>query len=202
MKRLLLVTLLAVSALVSSGGSASAQNAHPHFPPFGCGGYCIGFLSRLHFHGPLYNYGPYSGYYPFEPYGPWTSNLQYNPPPMSCGKHGCGDGNCGNGGWGHYALATLRNVFHRTNECGSRCGGRGLKLGGLFDFHGKSCSTCGGHGLNFGGLIGHKGKACSTCGGATGCTDGCPAATTSVQPAPVSEKPAASAPTTPAAQTK
>lgn len=186
MKRLLLAALLAVSALVSTGGSAQAQNSHPHFPPFGCGGYCIGFLSRLHFHGPLYNYGPYTGYYPFEPHGPWTANLQYNPPPLSCGRGGdCGGGNCGDrSGWGHYALSTLKNVFHRTNQCGNRCGGHGLNLK-----------------LNI-GLLGHHGKSCSTCGGSTCGSGGCPVAATSVQPAPAAGIPAATGPAAPAAQKK
>lgn len=126
MRRLILVAILAVSATVAAGNQAKAQNPHPHFPPFGCGGFCIGFLSKLHFHGPLYNYGPYAGYYPFEPYGPWTSNLQYNPPPMSCDR--CGHGDCSGRGWGRYAIDTLKNVFHRTNPLANRCG-VGLNLG-------------------------------------------------------------------------
>ena len=129
MKRMLLAALLTITALLASGGSAKAQS-HPHFAPFGCGGFCMGFLSRTHFHGPLFNYGPYSGYYPFEPYGPWSSNLQYNPPPMACGH---GDRGLGLG-WGKYAVSTLKNVFHRTSPLANRCGG-GLNLG--------SCGSCG-----------------------------------------------------------
>ena len=135
MKRMILAALVAISALLAGSGSAQAQNPHPHFPPFGCGGFCIGFLSKLHFHGPLYNYGPYSGYYPFEPYGPWSSNLTYNPPPLSCGKDGCDGGRA----WGRYAVDTLRNVFQRVNPLANRCG-TGLNLGRC----GTStpCSTC------------------------------------------------------------
>lgn len=158
MKRLVLAALLALPALLADTRSAQAQcyspggcsggvpagfsggPAHPHFPPFGCGGFCMGFLSRIHFHGPLFNYGPYSGYYPFEPYGPWTANLQYNAPPGQCGKHGCGGG-----GWGQYAVSTLKNVFHRVNPLANRCGG-GLSLGKCGK-HGAGCtapSGCGG----------------------------------------------------------
>ncbi len=132
MKRLLSVAFLSLTAILFASGKSQAQ-PHPHFPPFGCGGFCVGFLSRLHFHGPLYNYGPYSGYYPFEPYGPWTSDLQYNPPPASCNQ--CGRSDCdGRGlGWGRYAVSTLKNVFHRVNPLANRCGSF-LNLG--------RCGTC------------------------------------------------------------
>jgi hypothetical protein len=137
MKRTLFAALVAVTAMLATSGTAKAQNPHPHFPPFGCGGFCIGFLSKLHYHGPLYNYGPYSGYYPFEPYGPWSANLTYNPPPMSCGKNGsdCDGGRT----WGRYAVDTLKNVFTRVNPLANRCGG-GLNLGKCGT---SSCSTCG-----------------------------------------------------------
>ena len=134
MKRTLTGILLAVAALLANTSTSQAQQ-HPHFPPFGCcGGFCVGFLSKLHSHGPLYNYGPYSGYYPFEPYGPWTSDLRYNPPQAACGS--CGRSNCGGhglghglvSGWAHYAVNTLKNVCHRVNPLANRCGG-GLKLG-------------------------------------------------------------------------
>jgi hypothetical protein len=173
MKRLLLAALLALPALLIDAKSAQAQcnglaggncyaggtipavfaggPAHPHFPPFGCGGFCMGFLSRIHFHGPLYNYGPYSGYYPFEPYGPWTANLQYNAPQGQCGKHGLGGG-----GWGQYAVSTLKNVFHRVNPLANKCGG-GLSLG-----------KCGKHGAGC-GVAGCDGSAgCASGGCATG----------------------------------
>lgn len=176
MKRMLFAALLSISAIAATGGSTQAQcssgNCPPqlapylpaagggcqnHFSPFGCGGFCMGFLSRTHFHGPLFNYGPYSGYYPFEPYGPWTSNLQYNPPPMACGQ--CGRTGCGGHGiglgWGKYAVSTLKNVFHRTSPLAHRCGG-GLNLG--------SCDTCG---------------SAAPCAGG-----GCSATATSVQTAP------------------
>lgn len=140
MKRLLLAALVSASVLLTAGGTAQAQNPHPHFPPFGCGGFCIGFLSRLHYHGPLYNYGPYSGYYPFEPYGPWTADLQYNPPPMACGKHGGDCNDCSGRSWGRYSLSTLKNVFHRVNPLANRCGS-GLDLGKCGSC--GTCSTCG-----------------------------------------------------------
>ncbi len=149
MKRMLLAALLTISAIAATGGSSQAQcssgNCPPqlvpylpaaggnhcqnHFAPFGCGGFCMGFLSKTHFHGPLFNYGPYTGYYPFEPYGPWTSDLRYNPPPLTYGH-----GDRGVLGWGKYAVSTLKNVFHRTNPLANRCGDK-LNLGG--------CDTCG-----------------------------------------------------------
>lgn len=158
MTRLLLTSLLVLPALVGGSPRAAAQCAagencaapapapaayaplsyalqpgprHPHFPPFGCGGYCIGFLSRIHFHGPLYNYGPYTGYYPFEPYGPWTADLRYNAPDTGCGWKGLG---LHGPGWGKYAVSTLKNVFNRTNPFGHKHG-KGLDLGG--------CDGCG-----------------------------------------------------------
>lgn len=167
MNRLLLTSLLLLPAFVGGSSQVQAQCAagencgaaaaapagagyaplsyalqpgprHPHFPPFGCGGYCIGFLSRIHFHGPLYNYGPYSGYYPFEPYGPWTSDLRYNAPAGNCGWTGIHGP-----GWGKYALSTLKNVFHRTNPCAHKCGS-GLNLGGCES--GCGVSGCAGGG--------------------------------------------------------
>lgn len=183
MKRLLLAALLTVSALLATGGSAKAQ-AHPHFPPFGCGGFCIGFLSKAHFHGPLFNYGPYTGYYPFEPYGPWTSDLRYNPPELSCGQ--CGRSGCGGHGlgWGHYAVSTLKNVFHRVNPLSHRCGG-GLHLG-----------QC--------GLLGHSKSACTSgCSTAAPCgSAGCAVAATSVQTQPVVTNLPVAVPGVPLAQTK
>jgi len=47
---------------------------------------------------------------------------------------------CGSNAWGHYALSTCRNVFHRCHPCGGRtwgCG-NGCATGTTSD-----CSTCG-----------------------------------------------------------
>jgi hypothetical protein len=176
MKRILASALFAIAFLLVPAKPAEAQvPRHPHFAPFGCGGFCMGFLSRLHFHGPLVNYGPYSGYYPFEPYGPWTSDLRYNPPPSACGS--CGHGSC-NGGrcrpaWGHYAVSTLKNIFHRVNPLSHRCGG-GLNLG-----------NCGSGG-KLSSLV-------STVKGSCGKTP-CACSTTAAAPAcPVSQAPCTSA---------
>jgi hypothetical protein len=128
MKRLLASGLFAVLLTTSTQAAGPVQ---PHFPPFGCGGFCMNFLGRIHQHGPLFNYGPYAGYYPFEPYGPWTSDLRYNPPSFaSCkGGHcggGCGDRGCSSRVLGGYVRATLSNLFNRLHpmsyKCGKPCG--------------------------------------------------------------------------------
>lgn len=167
MKNPVLAGLLALPPLLAVAGPAVAQ--YPGFipppgcgpgygspayghqlpcPNYGCGGFCMNLFGRIHFHGPLFNYGPYYGYYPFEPYGPWTSDLRYNPP-MNCGKHGLFGHGCGNDGWGRYALDTLKNVFHRVNPLGHKCGGGLLKKHHGCDSEGCAagaadggCSTC------------------------------------------------------------
>ncbi|WP_149113433.1 hypothetical protein [Limnoglobus roseus] len=152
--------------------------AHPHFPPFGCGGFCIGFLSRIHFHGPLFNYGPYAGYYPFEPYGPWTSDLRYNGPVPGSGSCGWAKGLSGHGlGWGHYSLCTLKNVFHRVNPLAHKCGSS-LSLG--------KCGSTGGQCYTSSGSATIDATPCATPGG-------CPVSTTvqSDQPAGVVKAPQA-----------
>lgn len=140
---LALPLLLALAPVAGAQDPGCAPGYGPSFfpghPHGGCahhsyGGFCFRLFSKIHFHGPLFNYGPYSGYYPFEPYGPWNSQLQYTGPlgeQCSCGHcgacrgrlrdllgglghgDGCHGGKCG--GWGHYAKATLGNVFHRTH---------------------------------------------------------------------------------------
>lgn len=150
MKKLFLAGLLALPAVLAATPLALAQGPGVIPPPgcgacggvpgqyptpgcpckfAGCGGTCMNWFGRIHFHGPLFNYGPYCGYYPFEPYGPWTSSLQYNPPPAPC--HNCG---AHDKAWKHYALNTLTNVLHRINPLGHKCG-KG---------HWSDCSGCGG----------------------------------------------------------
>lgn len=97
----------------------------PHIA--GCRGFCLNAFSKIHFHGPLVNYGPYHGYYPFEPYGPWTSNLQYNPPPVQ--RHHWGHDRA----WRQYSLHTLKNVFDRFQPLRHKCGKGGW----------SNCSNCG-----------------------------------------------------------
>jgi hypothetical protein len=190
MKKRFAALLLALPLLLWQATPAQAQvPSHPHFAPFGCGGYCIGFLSKLHFHGPMVNYGPYSGYYPFEPYGPWTSDLRYNPPMSNYGHGHCANGNC-RGGWGRYAISTLKNVFSRVNPLAHRCGSC-LKLG--------NCGTaaCGSPSCSSGMAVSSASTGYATSSVASAPSgDGC--ATTSapviVAPAPVEMI----APTTPA----
>jgi hypothetical protein len=150
MKKLFFAGLLALPALFACSRPALAQapcvipasgfagagiGAYPTpgcpCPYASCGGICMNFFGRIHFHGPLYNYGPYAGYYPFEPYGPWTSSLQYNPPPAPCK-------NCGTGihdrAWKQYALLCFENIKNRIHSIGHKAG------------KGKwsDCSSCGG----------------------------------------------------------
>ena len=172
MRRILWAGLLALPMTLATTETASAQGCAtggcptagvwgaPRSNPFGCGLFCFRMYAGLHQEGPLVNYGPYSGYYPFEPYGPWTSDLRYNPPQMACNH--CGGGHGFGLGWGHYAVSTLKNVFHRVNPLANRCGG-GLSLG-------------------------HCGSIGSSCGGSSGCAGsaapcgGCSAAVTVSQP--------------------
>ncbi|MCU0702362.1 MAG: hypothetical protein MUF18_00015 [Fimbriiglobus sp.] len=123
-----------------AAGRPNAWSGSPFRGPFGCNGFCLSLFGTWLQDGPLVNYGPYEGYYPFTPYGPWTSDLRYTGPARRggggtpscgwCGRGGCGGG-CGVGGHlsgllhkrecGNYALATLRNVGHRCQPCGSGC---------------------------------------------------------------------------------
>jgi hypothetical protein len=118
---------LATAVLAVSGQAQAGEFVKPHYPVFGCGGFCINMFGRLHQHGPLFNYGPYSGYYPFEPYGPWTSDLKYNPPMPAAGCSGDGCHGGGRVAWGRYAASTLANVLHRLNPFANR---GGCKLNG------------------------------------------------------------------------
>jgi len=154
MQKLLLAGLFALPVLLASPRHVVAQA--PGIPPPGCGvpglasypaggppcsfltgcrGICLNWFGKIHFHGPLFNYGPYQGYYPFEPYGPWTADLQYNPPPAACNGSGCGGGKGSRwDGWQWYAKQTWTNLCHRCNPIGHK-GGKG----GWSD-----CSGCGG----------------------------------------------------------
>ena len=147
MRKQFLAGLIAIPALLSCSRSADAQAPCVIPPPgcgagvgayptpgcpckyAGCGGFCMNLFGRIHFHGPLYNYGPYSGYYPFEPYGPWTSSLQYNPPPAPCNH--CGPHEHA---WKQYAMLCFHNIKTRIHAIGHK--------------HGKGkwsdCSGCGG----------------------------------------------------------
>lgn len=179
MTRIALAGLLALPALFLTSNSASAQC-------FGGCNVCMTFGNRLHMHGPLYNYTPgYGGGYGCgSGYGcGYGCNSGSNRWPMSrgwagsnCGTGHCGGGlfsgglglfhhnsecsTCGYGGWGHYAVSTFRNVFHRVHPFASRCG--------------NTCSV--GCGVSGG---------CQSCGGAAAAVNGVNTAPPAVMPAPV-----------------
>jgi hypothetical protein len=155
MTKLLLAGLVSLPVLLASSRPAAAQvptilppgcggaalASYPAPGPVcgymhGCSGFCMSYFWKIHFHGPLFNYGPYQGYYPFEPYGPWTADLQYNPPPANC-CHGNGCGACSRwSGWQWYAKQCWTNLCQRINPLGHKC-----NKGGWSD-----CSGCGGSG--------------------------------------------------------
>jgi hypothetical protein len=93
MRRTTLAALLAAPVLLAVTGVARANPPKQCYSPFGFGGVCVGWFSKLHQHGPLFNYGPYYGYPPFEPYGMWNSYLHY--------QGGVGGGWGGGHGHGH-----------------------------------------------------------------------------------------------------
>lgn len=162
MTRYALAGLLAIPALLGSVQSAAAQCftcmsygncIHQHGPLYnytpGYGGYGCG---RGCYNGG--NHAPMSRGGFGDGHGLFHGGL--------FGKHGCGacgsgwghgggglfHGNggglfhkndcnsCGSGGWGHYALSTFRNVFHRCHPCG---GGRS---GGCSTGTCGGCTTC------------------------------------------------------------
>jgi hypothetical protein len=156
MSRYALAGLLAIPALLGSVQSASAQCftcmsygnfIHQHGPMYnysaGYGGYGCG-----------YGNGCYSGGNHAHMSRGWIGGGHgglFGHGGNGCGWghggglfHGHGGGlfhkndcnSCGRGGWGHYALSTFRNVFHRCHPCG-RSGGwdQGYSSAG--------CSTCG-----------------------------------------------------------
>ncbi|MFO0937059.1 MAG: hypothetical protein U0798_11150 [Gemmataceae bacterium] len=117
------------------------------------------FGARLHQHGPLYNYTPGYGGGAYGCGAGCTSPWGNHGDRMSCGRLGGGFGfngfggfggpgllnhggnscnSCGRGGWGHYAVSTFQNVFHRVHPFASRCG-HTCSVG-----CGGGCSTCGG----------------------------------------------------------
>jgi hypothetical protein len=124
MRRILTASLFAVPLLVTSPGSASANNGPCTFG-LGCGGICLNLFPRMHQHGPLYNYGPYCGYYPFTPYGPWNPYLQYEGGYAEGGKapkvkHGNPHPLCP-GGLFHGRLAGLFHKHHGACDAGAGC---------------------------------------------------------------------------------
>ena len=159
MMRFVLAGLLALPAITLFNNSAQAQCGFG-----GCGNVCMAFGSRMHMHGPLYNYSGGGGGYRCGN-GSYGCNSGSNRWPMSrgwaggnCGGGHCGGGlfagglfhrdgchSCGHGGWGHYAVSTFRNVFHRIHPFASRCG------------HSCSVGCSSGCGVSGG---------CSSCGGA------------------------------------
>jgi hypothetical protein len=159
MSRYVLAGLLVLPALLISSSSAKAQCLtcmsfgkfiHQHGPYYnysaaGCGGYGYGCGA---------GYGCYSGGNHAPMSRGWIGGGGLFGHGGGCGygggwghgggwahggglfHHNNGCNSCGRGGWGHYALSTFRNVFHRCHPCG-RSGG--------WD-HGYSsagCSTCG-----------------------------------------------------------
>ena len=164
MRRTSLAALLAAPILLMSPANLPANPPKQCYAPYSCGA-CMGFFSKLHQHGPLFNYGPYYGYPPFEPYGPWNAYLQYNPwyygTGGGSGGHGHGGlfhGRCAGDGCGHFHKNWLHGGWFRGHGCLS-CGSHGLFNGGLFGGHG--CKSC--------GKVHADG--CSTCTADAGTTD-------------------------------
>lgn len=166
MMRFVFAGLLVLPALLGSAGSLQAQcftcmsygncihqhgplyNYTPGYGGYGCGNGC--YNGGNHAHMSRGGFG--------DGHGLFHGGL--------FGKHGCGacgsglghggglfHGNggglfhnngcnsCGSGGWGHYALSTFRNVFHRCHPCG---GGRNWGCGnGCSTGTTAGCTTCG-----------------------------------------------------------
>ena len=153
MTRFILAGLLALPVLAFGSTSAQAQCFGCPFPQLGGKSFCMAYGARLHQHGPLYNYTP--GYGGGNGCGtgctsPWGNHGDR----MSRGGFGGGYGHnglfagglfhhggcdsCGSAGWGHYAVSTFRNVFHRVHPFASHCG-HSCSVG-----CGGDCSSCGG----------------------------------------------------------
>ena len=174
MTRFILAGLFALPILAFATPAANAQcpGGCP-FPLLGGKSICMAYGSRLHQHGPMYNYTPgYGGAGCTSPWGNHGDRMTRGG--FGGGCNHCGGGHhllgglfhrdgcnsCGHSGWGHYAVSTFRNVFHRVHPCASRCGHE----------CGVGCGSSGG---------------CSSCGGASAAVAAPAQAALAVMPAPI-----------------